>query len=109
MTAAKRWFLGLALGLAAALGCAGCDGSCEGVGRTYEDGDHWTCSDGCNGCSCNTGTITSTAALCSDPPGPAAGKLQCFDRVWHEHGEIWTCPDGTECTCVDGTIGKKPG
>jgi hypothetical protein len=59
--------LGRALALALAVGA--CEsGECEEGGRTYQDGDNWKCSDGCNACVCNDGVLSKTAALC-DPEG----------------------------------------
>ncbi len=46
---------------------SGCNQSCEEGGHTYEDGESWTCSDGCNACGCDNGSINSTAKACSDP------------------------------------------
>ena len=43
--------------------------SCEDGGKVYEDGEAWECSDGCNFCSCENGTITSTAAACTADAG----------------------------------------
>jgi hypothetical protein len=48
----------------AAFASAGCSASCEEGDKTYEDGEEWMCSDGCNFCSCNDGEITSTAMGC---------------------------------------------
>jgi hypothetical protein len=90
-------------------GAVACDASCEEEARTYEDGAVWTCSDGCNGCSCNAGTVTSTLMLCPSPPGPAANKLSCWDRnYWQQHGTFWTCAQGC-CSCSDGAIQHTPG
>jgi hypothetical protein len=48
-----------------------CDGSCEDGGRTYEDGEQWDCSDGCNYCACQDGTVSSTAMGCGSADGDA--------------------------------------
>jgi len=106
-----RWAL-RAVMAAAVLGVTGCDdASCSVGDRTYEDGEHWTCADGCNECSCSEGTIESTAAGCLGPPGPAAGKRMCFEGdVWRKHDASWTCADGcTQCSCSDGEVAKSAG
>lgn len=93
----------LMCGAALLLGCA--ERECEDSGRTYEHGEHWTCSDGCNGCSCDDGMVARTAAGCPEPPGDDAGKRMCFegDR-WHPHGENWPAADGCELQCNDGAL-----
>jgi len=47
---------------------------------------------------------------CSSPPGPAAGKLMCWEgNFMHMHGEIWVCANGCdECTCSDGHLSTTP-
>jgi len=104
----------LLLATTVGFGCfTGClwDSSCEDAYRKFEEGDHWTCSDGCNGCTCDDGVITTTDMGCASPPGPAAGKLQCWSgSYWQIHGDTWTCNDDScfECTCNDGHIGRTP-
>jgi hypothetical protein len=96
--------------LAFVVGANACkDGSCEDGDRTYEDGDVWTCSDGCNHCGCHDGMKSTTAIGCPEPPGEAAGKLQCWEgERWHVHGMPWTCRDGCSiCTCNDGELSKQ--
>lgn len=86
-------------------GCEDSPASCEDGDRSYPDGAHWTCSDGCNFCGCNDGSVSTTAILCPTLPGPAAGKLQCEskeDSFWYVHGDTWTCGDCDTCTCSDG-------
>ena len=92
-----------------AFGATACDdGSCEDAGRTFAEGSIWTCADGCNGCSCQDGMVTSTLMACGGPPGEAAGKLKCFDGdEWVEHGRTWDCDEGC-CRCVDGDVETKP-
>jgi hypothetical protein len=109
----RRWVGGVLLAGLAALGCfTACvgDASCEDAGREFQAGAHWTCSDGCNGCTCDDGTIVSTAKGCPTPPGPAAGKLHCWSgSYWQEHGTHWACNnDGcTDCSCNDGRIVRE--
>ena len=92
----------------AALGTAGCgDDSCDEGGRKYAEDANWTCSDGCNSCTCHGGTVTSTLIGCPTPPGPAAGKLQCFDKEWYQTGRTWQCAAGC-CTCDDGHVLTSP-
>lgn len=107
-----RVFQALALAAAAALGCAtACfgDGSCEDGGRTFSEGSIWTCSDGCNTCSCHDATVTSTLIGCASPAGPAAGKLKCWTGTyWETHGNRWSCNDDAcaECSCNDGHVAR---
>ena len=116
MSGGNHWRTVRALLLAAAagLGCiTACNGnaSCEDAGREFPEGAIWTCSDGCNGCSCEDGVITSTAIGCPSPPGPAAGKLKCFDgSYWQTHGTHGTCLDDgcSDCSCNDGHIAREP-
>lgn len=56
----------LAAVAAFAIGLGGCNQSCEDGGRLHEDGEAWECSDGCNSCSCDNGSINSTAVACID-------------------------------------------
>lgn len=64
------WLVALCLAVAVGGAITGCgESSCEADGRTYAEGTHWTCSDGCNSCFCGDGTITSTAIGCPTPPG----------------------------------------
>jgi hypothetical protein len=97
------------LALPFATACGGDDEPCEDGGRQYGNGQAWTCADGCNGCTCQDGEITSTLVGCDSPPGPNAGKLSCHDKIWHQHGTTWSCADGC-CTCDDGkTEAADPG
>jgi len=96
-----------ALALALLCGCSDDGATCSDGGRTFRSGDQWTCSDGCNGCACDgDGKISSTAALCTGPPGPAATMLSCFENeAERRHGDAWECSDGCGmCGCDDGTI-----
>lgn len=90
-------------------GVVACDSSCDGGGRTFAEGDVWTCSDGCNSCSCNEGQVTSTLIGCPSPPGPAANKLSCWDQnYWQPHGTSWACSDCDVCSCSDGAVVRTP-
>jgi hypothetical protein len=62
----RVWVL-VGLGAAAPIGLCGCDDtSCDDGGRSYEDGERWQCSDGCNSCVCSEGDVTSTRIGCGD-------------------------------------------
>jgi hypothetical protein len=37
---------------------------CMEGGNEYNDGDTWTCSDGCNKCKCDNGKVLSTKMAC---------------------------------------------
>jgi hypothetical protein len=68
-----RWYrFGLVAGLGAVMASVvpACGGaSCKEGGRTYEDGASWTCSDGCNYCSCDDGVVSSTTMACGGAGG----------------------------------------
>jgi major membrane immunogen (membrane-anchored lipoprotein) len=62
-----RCITGILISAVLATACAGNDGSngsCEEGGQTYEDGEQWDCSDGCNYCGCNDGMVQSTLMAC---------------------------------------------
>jgi hypothetical protein len=99
--------------LALALGSAlpACSRSCEHGDRVYEDGNSWTCSDGCNYCSCDNGAVTSTAIACPKPPGPNANKLDCAgpEGGTVRHGDFWNCGEDMCCRCDDGDVKRHDG
>jgi hypothetical protein len=71
----------------------------HGRDRGYEEGESWTCADGCNTCTCeHDGSISQTdldcESMCSDETGT------------YEVGDSWVCPDGCNtCTCEeDGSV-----
>ena len=101
-----KWGSGLGVLVSAVALISGCNsGECQYDGRTYENGQNWTCSDGCYTCSCREGDVTQTAIGCAKPPGPAAGKLKCFDDdIWHTHGDTWTTDSGCTHSCDDGQV-----
>lgn len=82
----------------ALLALLACGAPCKDSGTTYASGESWTCSDGCNTCSCEDGAVASTqmycAATCTDETGT------------YVEGDSWSCPDGCNaCTCEpDGAI-----
>ncbi|HSY21761.1 MAG TPA: hypothetical protein VK841_06585 [Polyangiaceae bacterium] len=86
---------------------------CIDNGVSHADGTSWTCSDGCNTCTCNNGQATSTLLACvadAAPPPPAkdAGPTPCVDNgVSHANGTSWTCSNDAcgGCFCENGTIG----
>jgi hypothetical protein len=68
MRAQKRVIVIGATLLAAVAGVgvlSGCGKSCKYEGRTYEDGDEWACSDGCNTCICADGELGATRLACN--------------------------------------------
>jgi hypothetical protein len=97
--------------LALAALSAGCDEECHEGERSYVKGDTWTCSDGCNTCSCvGDDQIQKTLIGCVDEPGPAAGKLHCSEgKASYRHGTSWECAKSSDsectlCSCDDGDI-----
>lgn len=104
----------------------GCAPDCEEGGHAYDDGDVWTCSDGCNTCFCRGNTVGSTLMECADDTSdresgstpatctdddapPATGQSVCSDSSEgvHEHGQSWTCADGcNDCICLDGEVAR---
>jgi hypothetical protein len=101
-----KWMSELGVLVSAVALISGCNsGECQDGGRTYEDGQNWTCGDGCNTCSCRDGDVLQTAIACAQPPGAAAGKLKCFDgKLWRTHGETWTTASGCSHSCDDGEV-----
>ncbi|MGZ3423598.1 MAG: hypothetical protein ACXVEF_12125 [Polyangiales bacterium] len=70
--------------------------SCTEGGKTHASGESWTCSDGCNHCTCMDGVVASTTLACG-----------CSDSTgFHARGDSWKCPDGCNtCICnADFTI-----
>jgi hypothetical protein len=106
----RALLLTAAAGFGSFTGCGWLESSCEDAGREFPHGANWTCSDGCNSCVCQNGTVTSTLIGCPSPPGPAAGKLKCWDgNHWQTHGDQWSCNDDgcSECRCNDGTVVRE--
>ncbi|HEX6245127.1 MAG TPA: hypothetical protein VFZ61_29600 [Polyangiales bacterium] len=98
------------LGMATIASVAACDDDaarCKEGERSYRDGDHWTCSDGCNYCECRDGETSQTAISCPSPPGPAAGKKSC-GSMNRRHGDSWQCDESDAkcemCSCDDGVV-----
>jgi hypothetical protein len=63
-----RFLVGILISLVAATAC---DGSCEDGGQTFENGEEWDCSDGCNSCACQDGKVTRTLMACGSADGTA--------------------------------------
>ena len=99
----------IGLCVAMSLQLLACGDGCHDRHRSYEDGDHWTCSDGCNQCSCKDGTVSHGNVACGGSPSPAAGQLACLENGrWHYGDEPWKCKDGcSECRCNDGQLLKS--
>jgi len=53
--------------------------SCAIDGSSHANGTSWTCSDGCNTCSCSNGEVSSTQIGCS-PSKPEGGAIE--DPKW---------------------------
>jgi len=69
------------------------DACVDEIGSKYQDGDTWTCADGCNKCECSKGRILSTKKKCIK---------YCKDETGAKYkpGDIWTCADGcNKCRC----------
>ena len=83
---------------------------CVDDGVSHADGTSWTCSDGCNTCTCENGQIASTLVGCvadAAPPPADAGPAPCVDNgVSHANGTSWTCSNDAcgGCFCENGTI-----
>ena len=58
--------------------CLGCT---DHSGNEREDGESWTCADGCNRCWCIGGLVASTRKGCIKPknPGNSSQKLSCHN------------------------------
>merc|ERR1719430_1239328 len=83
--------------------CGDCDEPCKdhnGIHRN--NGDVWTCADGCNLCSCHTGRIDSTDKRSCQT------RKTCIDETGHHHhGQSWKCGE-MWCSCDNGHINKTP-
>jgi len=107
MIDARRGSWGFVVSLTLLMGCN--SGECQEGGRTYENGQQWTCSDGCNFCACQEGDVATTALACPMPPGSAAGKLDCdYGADHHRHGDVWTAAN-CMLSCNDGHVVKDCG
>merc|ERR1719369_2618588 len=65
------------------------------IGAQYQDGDTWTCADGCNKCDCSKGRVISTKRKCIK---------YCKDETGAKYKprDSWTCADGcNKCRCVE--------
>jgi hypothetical protein len=86
---------------------------CIENGVSHADGTSWTCTDGCNTCTCNNGQAISTLLACAadaaPPPAKDAGPAPCVDNgVSHANGTSWTCSNDAcgGCFCDNGTIAR---
>jgi hypothetical protein len=80
--------------------------SCEDRGTVHASGTSWTCSDGCNTCSCDNGVTSSTLIGCG-PPQPSSCNVFTADggQTTYASGQSWTSgPCDDQCTCIDGTV-----
>lgn len=68
LSSSRIWLLASLLLIAPAL-LQACGKSCKYEGRTYDDGDEWMCSDGCNTCSCAEGEVIPTRLACNHDGG----------------------------------------
>merc|ERR1719369_2493517 len=71
------------------------DACVDEIGAKYQDGDTWTCADGCNKCECSKGRIVSTKKKCIK---------YCKDETGAKYkpGDSWTCADGcNKCRCAE--------
>jgi len=63
------------------------------LGNTYRDGESFTHSDGCNGCTCSNGAIGCTLMLCP--------KVCEANGVKYELGDSYMSEDGcNRCRCT---------
>lgn len=74
--------------------------TCTDGNSSYQVGDEWDCSDGCNSCSCDEdGQVISTMLGCS----PSANCREGFES--HQLGDVWDCSDGCNvCECTEEGI-----
>ncbi|MBR57523.1 MAG: hypothetical protein CMH54_05615 [Myxococcales bacterium] len=84
-----------------AKGCSGedCPTTCDYNGQTYNEGDSFPATDGCNSCVCDAdGSVGCTEIDC---------PTTCdYEGTNYDAGETWDASDGcNSCTCNDdGTI-----
>jgi len=95
----------LGLTLAAAMLCAGClesstgssGGGCEYDGESYEAGDRFPSTDGCNTCACDSdGSVSCTLIGCGVP-----GQCQ-YGGVTYDAGDSFPSADGCNTCACDG-------
>ena len=101
----------LALALLAIAACGGRTSgasrgaSCNDDGTAHANGASWTCSDGCNTCSCENGEIASTLVACLRPEGGALADTGGADSNAGLHAttsaEAETSDDATAMAPVD--------
>jgi sulfatase modifying factor 1 len=96
----------LALALLAIAACGGRTGgasrgaSCNDNGPVHANGTSWTCSDGCNTCSCENGEIASTLVACLRPEGGADADAGLHATT---SAEAETSEDATAMAPVDAS------
>lgn len=76
-----------------AVGAAGSD--CTYEGKTYQDGDTFKAKDGCNDCTCKSGSVSCTERGCV--------KTCDYEGKTYQEGDTFKDKDGcNDCTCKAG-------
>ena len=75
-------------------------GSCVYNGVTYQDGDGFPSSDGCNSCGCNNGDVACTERACAPEP-----KTCEYNGKTYQDGDGFPSTDGCNgCGCNNGVV-----
>jgi hypothetical protein len=75
--------------------------SCTDQGTVHMSGSAWRCSDGCNTCNCEDGSIVSTLLACVAPP------VGCVESgTVHAPETTWTCADDGCSVCACSSSGS---
>lgn len=95
------WIVGVAFVLMGGKGDpqGGCGGpsTCEYNGKTYQHGENFPSTDGCNTCSCDAGRVACTEKACT---------ASCtYNGKTYKHGESFPSSDGCNtCGCSNGQV-----
>src|SRR5208282_5687093 len=99
----------LTISLAGALGCGGrvsaiSGASCSDNGAVHPSGTSWTCSDGCNSCSCSNGQMATRFVPCFSripeaDAGEDAGEPDVCMNV-HPANYDQSCTMDSDCVVV---------
>jgi hypothetical protein len=79
--------------------------TCNHNGMTYNHGQSFLCTDGCNHCTCYNGQVICTKMACSSTGGQTTPiKCQYSGKTYNE-GDSWRATDGCNtCSCTSGQV-----
>lgn len=83
-------------------------GVCSYSGGTYEHGQDFDDTDGCNTCTCTNGQVSCTTIACEVEPTKAdtQNSASClYEGKEYQHNQGFTASDGcNSCSCTDGQV-----